>query len=141
MEFKFFTDLIDALGKVAGGLKAIINPPKSEREYRLHRSLRAVTSKKGDTRRSSIWHLEHQKLGHPASADVSHTRHRSEVELSIGQQFQKLISEARGAAQDTQRAQTVRDALTGFRVALVSERQELTLYVTVLRPILKEAPT
>lgn len=27
-----FTDLIDALGKVAGGLKAIVNLPKSERE-------------------------------------------------------------------------------------------------------------
>jgi hypothetical protein len=32
MEFKFFTDLIDALGKVAGGLKAIVNMPKAERE-------------------------------------------------------------------------------------------------------------
>jgi hypothetical protein len=32
MELKLFTDLIDALGKVAGGLKAIINLPKVERE-------------------------------------------------------------------------------------------------------------
>lgn len=32
MEFKLFTDLIDALGKVAGGLKAIVNLPKAERE-------------------------------------------------------------------------------------------------------------
>jgi hypothetical protein len=32
MEIKFFTDLIDALGKVAGGLKAIVNLPKAERE-------------------------------------------------------------------------------------------------------------
>jgi hypothetical protein len=32
MELKLFTDLIDALGKVAGGLKAIVNLPKTERE-------------------------------------------------------------------------------------------------------------
>jgi len=32
MELKLFTDLIDALGKVAGGLKAIVNLPKPERE-------------------------------------------------------------------------------------------------------------
>ncbi|MDP2619114.1 MAG: hypothetical protein Q8P46_02885 [Hyphomicrobiales bacterium] len=31
MELKLFTDLIDALGKVAGGLKAIVNLPKAER--------------------------------------------------------------------------------------------------------------
>ena len=38
MEFKLFTDLIDALGKVAGGLKAIVNLPKAEREA-MHRTL------------------------------------------------------------------------------------------------------
>ncbi|MFH0730307.1 MAG: hypothetical protein V2B19_28690 [Pseudomonadota bacterium] len=32
MEFKFFTDLIDALGKVVSGLKAIINLPRAERD-------------------------------------------------------------------------------------------------------------
>jgi len=32
MRLKLFTDLIDALGKVAGGLKAIVNLPKAERE-------------------------------------------------------------------------------------------------------------
>lgn len=32
MELKLFTDLIDALGKVTGGLKAIVNLPKPERE-------------------------------------------------------------------------------------------------------------
>lgn len=32
MEFKLFTDLIDALGKMAGGLKSIVNLPKAERE-------------------------------------------------------------------------------------------------------------
>ena len=32
MQLKLFTDLIDALGKVAGGLKAIVNLPKAERE-------------------------------------------------------------------------------------------------------------
>lgn len=32
IELKLFTDLIDALGKVAGGLKAIVNLPKAERE-------------------------------------------------------------------------------------------------------------
>ena len=32
MEPKLFTDLVDALGKVAGGLKAIVNLPKAERE-------------------------------------------------------------------------------------------------------------
>lgn len=32
MEFKLFTDLIQALGKVAGGLKAIVNLPRVERD-------------------------------------------------------------------------------------------------------------
>ena len=32
MELKLFTNLIDALGKVAGGLKAIVNLPKGQRE-------------------------------------------------------------------------------------------------------------
>lgn len=32
MDLKFFTDLFDALGKVAGGLKVIVNLPKTERE-------------------------------------------------------------------------------------------------------------
>ena len=32
MKFQFFADLIDALGKVAGDLKAIVNLPKTERE-------------------------------------------------------------------------------------------------------------
>jgi hypothetical protein len=32
MELKLFTDLIDALGKVAGELIAIVNLPKAERE-------------------------------------------------------------------------------------------------------------
>ena len=32
MELELFTDLIDALVKVAGGLKAIVNLPKAERE-------------------------------------------------------------------------------------------------------------
>jgi hypothetical protein len=32
MELELFTDLIDTLGKVAGGLKAIVNLPKAERE-------------------------------------------------------------------------------------------------------------
>jgi hypothetical protein len=32
MELKLFTDLIDALGKVVGGLKTIVNLPKTERE-------------------------------------------------------------------------------------------------------------
>ncbi len=30
MEFKFFTDLIDASGKVATGLKVLVQPPKAE---------------------------------------------------------------------------------------------------------------
>ena len=32
MKIKLFTNLIDALGKVAGGLKALVNLPKAERE-------------------------------------------------------------------------------------------------------------
>jgi len=32
MNLKLFTDLIDALGKVAGRIKAIVNLPKAERE-------------------------------------------------------------------------------------------------------------
>jgi hypothetical protein len=32
MELKLLTDVIDALGEVAGGLKAIVNLPKAERK-------------------------------------------------------------------------------------------------------------
>ena len=45
MELKYFTDLIDALGKVAGGLKAIVNLPKAEREamrQTLHETYRLI---------------------------------------------------------------------------------------------------
>ncbi len=59
MELKLFTDLIDALGKVAGGLKAIVNLPKAEREtmrrtldetYRLiDTTLNMVIIRLGDT--------------------------------------------------------------------------------------------
>jgi hypothetical protein len=38
MKLSLFTDLIDALGKVAGGLKAIVNLPKAEREV-MHQTL------------------------------------------------------------------------------------------------------
>lgn len=38
MELKLFTDLIDALGKLAGGLRAIVNLPKAERDA-MHRML------------------------------------------------------------------------------------------------------
>jgi len=36
MDLKLFTDLIAALGKVAGGLKAIANLPKAEWETMRH---------------------------------------------------------------------------------------------------------
>lgn len=58
MAFKFFTDLIDVLGKVAGGLKVIANLPKTERKsmrrtldetYRLiDTALKLVTIRLGD---------------------------------------------------------------------------------------------
>lgn len=32
MEIRLFSDMIDALGKVSGGLKAIVNLPKARRE-------------------------------------------------------------------------------------------------------------
>lgn len=42
MELKLFTDLIDALGKVAAGMKAIVNLPKAERERCARRWMRPI---------------------------------------------------------------------------------------------------
>lgn len=63
MDIKLFSDLIDALGKVGSGLKALINLPKSERErYRqvlddtnqlIHTTLNMIILRLGDILRIS----------------------------------------------------------------------------------------
>lgn len=63
MDIKLFSDLIDALGKVVGGLKALANLPKSEREqYRqvlddtnqlIHTTLNMIILRLGDILRIS----------------------------------------------------------------------------------------
>lgn len=53
VELKRFIDLIDALGKVARGLKTIMNQPKVEREFRLCQSLR-VALHETETLRSKL---------------------------------------------------------------------------------------
>lgn len=188
MELKLFTDLIDALGKVAGGLKAIVNLPKAEREtirrtldetYRLiDTTINMVIIRLGDIQLQSndddflrevgrldnynewmqaerefrlcrslrVALRETETLASRLTGTVS-TKHwdallqqmqsilatEGEVALFIGQQFQQLAADARGATRDNQRTPPVRDALTAFRAALIAERQalitqELTLY-------------
>lgn len=191
MEHRFFTDLIDALGKVAGGLRAIVNLPKAEREamrqtldetYRLiDTTLNIVIIRLGDVLQRAAdddfvreagrldnyneWMQaerefrlcrslraalrETETLAAKVTGAVS-TKDwdallrlmqgilatEGEVAEFIGQRFQQVAREARNAGQDTQRAQTVRDALAAFRAALASERkvliqQEIELYSMV----------
>ena len=180
MELKLFTDLIDALGKVAGGLKAIVNLPKSEREairrtldetYRLiDTTLNMVIIRLGDIllqasnddflrevarldnynewmqaerefrlcRSLRVALSETETLAGRLAGAVSAKdwdalllqmqtilATEGEVALFISQQFQQLANDARSAEQDTERTQSVRDALADFRASLVAERQEL----------------
>lgn len=180
MELKLFTDLIDALGKVAGGLKVIVNRPKAEREamrqtldetyrlidttlnmviirlgdilllaadgdflreaarldndnewmqaereFRLCRSLRValretetLAGKLVGTVSTKDWDVLLQQM-HAILAT------EGEVATYIGQQFQQHASDARSTGQDTKRTQSIRDALTAFRAALIAERQQL----------------
>jgi hypothetical protein len=191
MELKLFTDLIDALGKVGGGLKAIVNLPKAEREsigrtldetYRLlDTTLNMVIIRLGDIllhaadddflseavrldnynewmqaerefrlcRSLRVALRETETLAGRLAGAVSAKdwdalllqmqtilATEGEVALFIRQQFQQLANDARSVKHDTERTQSVRDALTAFRASLVSERQklikqELTLYEIV----------
>lgn len=180
MELKLFTGLIDALGKVAGGLKAIVNLPKAEREtirgtldetyrlidttlnmviirlgdivlqasdddflrevarldnynewmqaereFRLCRSLR-VTLRETETLAGRLagavsakdWDALLQQMQTILATE-------GEVALFISQQFQQLAIDARSAEQDSERTQSVRDALAAFRASLVAERHKL----------------
>ena len=107
MEFKLFTDLIDALGKVAGGLKAIVNLPKAER-VAMHRTL-DETYRLIDTTLNMVFIRLCRSL---------------RVEF-IGQQFQQHASDARHSGQNAKLTQSIRDGLVAFRAALIAERQEL----------------
>ena len=191
MELKLFTDLIEALGKVAGGLKTIVNLPKAEREtmrrtldetYRLiDTTLNMVIIRLGDIQPQStdddflreVARLDNYNEWMQAEREFRLCRSlraalretetlagrltgavstkdwnalleqmqvilatEGEVALFIGQQFQQLANEARGAGQETQRIQAVRNALSAIRAALIAERQalikqELALYEIV----------
>lgn len=180
MELKLFTDLIDALDKVAGGLKAIVNLPKAEREtirrtldetYRLiDTTLNMVIIRLGDIvlqapnddflrevarldnynewmqaerefrlcRSLRVALRETETLAGRLAGAVSAKdwgallqqmqtilATEGEVALFIGQRFLQLATDARSAEQDTERTQSVRDALAAIRASLVAERQKL----------------
>lgn len=180
MEIKLFTDLIDALGKVAGGLKAIGNLPKAEREtmrktldetYRLiDTTLNLVIIRLGDILLEAVdddflreaarldnyneWMqaerefrlcrslrvalretetLAGKLVGAVSAKDwdallqqmQSILATEGQVALFIGQQFQQHASNARSAGQDAKQTQSIRDALTAFRAALIGERHQL----------------
>ncbi|MCA9468757.1 MAG: hypothetical protein KC643_25415 [Nitrospira sp.] len=132
MEFKFFTDLIDALGKVATGLKALVQLPKAEREFRLCRSLRFAL-------------LETESLAGHLACVVS-TKDwdgllknmrailttEQEVALFIGQKFQHLAEDARVIRRGKKRIQSLRNTLTAVRTSLLAERQALIKQETEL---------
>jgi hypothetical protein len=111
MEFKFFTDLIDALGKVASG-----------REFRLCRSLR-VAFRETETLSSRLagavstkdWDALLQQMRAILATE-------GEVASFIGQQFETLAIEALAAAHDVQGTQALREASAAFRASLVVER-------------------
>jgi hypothetical protein len=63
LKLKLFTDLIDDLGKVAGGLKSIVNLPKVERETRrktLDETFAGSTSRlrKSGSCRTKLWETD-----------------------------------------------------------------------------------
>lgn len=98
---------------------------QAEREFRLCRSLRvalreteSLSSRLAGAVSTKDWDALLQQMQSILATE-------GEVALFIGQQFQQLADDARSAAQDTQRAPAVRDALTAFRAALIAERQQL----------------
>lgn len=180
MELKLFSELIDALGKVVNGLKAIANLPKkerekiyktldetyrlidttlnmviirvgdilqttgeddflheaarldnfddwikSEREFRLCRSLRialreteTIVGKISGTVSTKSWDTLLEQMNAILATE-------GEVALFIGQQFHERANDARNAGQDMRKIKTVRKALEAFRTALIAEREEL----------------
>ena len=180
MEIKFFTDLIGALGKVADGLKAIVNLPKAEREnirrtldetYRLiDTTLNMVIIRLGDIQRQrsddgflgevarldnyNEWMQAEREFRLCQSLRVALREMETlpgrlagsvstkdwdaliqqmqailategEVALFIGQRFQQLAGDARGAGQDAGRTRSVRDAVAALRASLAAERKKL----------------
>jgi hypothetical protein len=176
---KFLTDWIDALGKVAKGVKSIANMPKAERErvrqtldetYRLlDTTLNMVIFRLGDIldeptnagfKREAArldnyhewmqaereFHLcrslrvtlrETQTLAGKLTAVSAKDwdallqqmnailTTEAEVARFIGGKFQQFAKEARRAARDSKRMQSLRKALRAFRTALEGERQKL----------------
>jgi hypothetical protein len=61
MELKLFTNLIDAIGKVAGGLKSIVSLPKAEREA-MRRALDETYLVIGTTSNTDIMRLRSRLL-------------------------------------------------------------------------------
>jgi hypothetical protein len=180
MPIKVFSDLIDTLGKVADGVKAVVSLPKAEREtihrtldetyrlidttlnmviirlgdillqtgdddflreaarldnyqdwmkaereFRLCRSLR-VAVREAETLSGRLFGAISAK---DWAALVQQMRAilatEGEVAMFIGQQFNKHAADARNASHDSNRTQSIRDALSAFRAALVEERQKL----------------
>ena len=146
MEFKLFTDLIDALGKVASGLKALVNLPKAER-VAMHRTLDETYRLIDTTLNMVIIRLcrslrvalrETQTLAGKLAGAVSAKdwdallqqmqsifATEGEVAQFIGQQFQQHASDARHSGQNAKLTQSIRDGLAAFRASLIAERQEL----------------
>jgi hypothetical protein len=176
---KFLTDWIEALGKVAKGVKAIVNMPKAERErirgtldetYRLlDTTLNMVIFRLGDVldeatnagfKREAArldnyhewmqaereFHLcrslrvtlrETQTLAGKLTAVSAKDwdallqqmnailTTEAEVARFIGGKFQQFAKDARRAGRDSERMQSLREALTAFRAALQGERQKL----------------
>jgi hypothetical protein len=180
MELKLFSELIDALGTVVNGLKAIANLSKkerekiyktldetyrlidttlnmviirvgdilqttgeddflheaarldnfgdwikSEREFRLCRSLRialreteTIVGKISGRVSIKSWDTLLEQMNAILATE-------NEVALFIGQQFHECANDACNAGQDIRKIKTVRKTLDAFRTALIAEREEL----------------
>ena len=106
MTLKLFTDPIDALGKVAGGLKAIVDLPKAERAA-MRRTLDETC----------------RVLG--AMRDMASIRLGDMLLHAAGDAFPRDAARL----QDRKRTQSIRAALVGERRQLI--KQELALYMIV----------
>ena len=138
MELKLFTDLIDALGKVAGGLKAIVNLPKAEREamrrtldetYRLiDTTLNMVIIRLGDI---LLHAADHDFLREAARLDNYNEWMRAEREFRLCRSLRVAVREMETLAGTLAGAVSAKDwdgLLQQMRAILATEG-ELALFI------------
>jgi hypothetical protein len=139
VDLKLFTNLIDALGKVASGLKAIVNLPKAEREtmrrtldetYRLiDTTLNMVIIRLGDIQLQAI---DDDFLREVARLDNYNEWMQAERELRLCRSLRIALRETETAAGRLAGAVSTKDwdALLQQMQAILATEGEVALFIS-----------